>query len=132
MLPVIREIRATGASLRGTAAALNARGIATARGGTWTAVQVTDILNREMRLKTKADKVSEPAAGNSPLGSRWQPRGGWRATGHRRPRPGGIIGGRGAGREWVPPSPPNWKHRASMTNSYNCRHRRRIDWPVAP
>ena len=44
--PVIREIRATGASLRQTAKALNARGISTARGGTWTAVQVTDILRR--------------------------------------------------------------------------------------
>lgn len=46
VLPVIREIRATGASLRQTAAALNARGINTARGGTWAATQVRDILNR--------------------------------------------------------------------------------------
>jgi DNA invertase Pin-like site-specific DNA recombinase len=44
--PVIKEIRATGASLRQTAKALNTRGIPTARGGTWTAVQVTDILRR--------------------------------------------------------------------------------------
>ncbi|MER9217816.1 hypothetical protein NKI48_02620 [Mesorhizobium sp. M0644] len=34
VLPIIREIQATGASMRKTAAALNARGIPTARGGT--------------------------------------------------------------------------------------------------
>jgi hypothetical protein len=34
--PVIREVRASGArSLRGIAAALNARGVRTARGGRW-------------------------------------------------------------------------------------------------
>jgi Recombinase len=49
--PVIREIRAAGASLRQVAAALNARGIATARGGTWAATQVSDILNRETRAQ---------------------------------------------------------------------------------
>jgi Recombinase len=47
VLPVIREIQASGVkSLRGVARALTARGIATARGGTWTPVQVTDILRR--------------------------------------------------------------------------------------
>lgn len=46
VLPIIREIRATGASLRQVAAALNARGISTVRGGTWAATQVRDILNR--------------------------------------------------------------------------------------
>jgi DNA invertase Pin-like site-specific DNA recombinase len=46
VLPIIRDIRATGASLRQIAAALNARGISTARGGTWAATQVRDILNR--------------------------------------------------------------------------------------
>jgi DNA invertase Pin-like site-specific DNA recombinase len=45
--PVIREIQASGvASHRGIARALNARGIATARGGVWTAVQVGSILRR--------------------------------------------------------------------------------------
>ena len=45
--PIIREIRASGvSSLRGIARALNARGVGTARGGVWTAVQVTDILAR--------------------------------------------------------------------------------------
>jgi DNA invertase Pin-like site-specific DNA recombinase len=45
VLPVIREIQASGVkSLRGVA--LAARGIATARGGAWTPVQVTDILRR--------------------------------------------------------------------------------------
>ncbi|WP_164750440.1 MULTISPECIES: recombinase family protein [unclassified Mesorhizobium] len=48
ILPIIRDIRASGIkSLRQIAVALNARGIASARGGTWTAVQVTDIINRQ-------------------------------------------------------------------------------------
>jgi DNA invertase Pin-like site-specific DNA recombinase len=46
VLPIIREIRATGASMRKTAAALNARGIPTARGGQWAATQVSDIIQR--------------------------------------------------------------------------------------
>jgi hypothetical protein len=44
--PIIREIRATGASMRRTATALNTRGIPTARGGVWAATQVSDILKR--------------------------------------------------------------------------------------
>ena len=48
VLPVIREIQASGVkSLRGVARALTARGITTARGGAWTPVQVSDILNRQ-------------------------------------------------------------------------------------
>lgn len=47
VLPVIREVQASGVkSLRGIADALNARGIATARGGKWTAVQIGSILRR--------------------------------------------------------------------------------------
>src|SRR6516165_8724874 len=47
VLPVIREIQRSGIkSLRGIARALAARGIQTARGGEWTAVQVSDILRR--------------------------------------------------------------------------------------
>lgn len=48
VLPIIREIQATGASMRKTAAALNARGIPTARGGTWSATQISDILKRSV------------------------------------------------------------------------------------
>ena len=45
--PIIREIQSSGvASHRGIARALNSRGIATARGGEWTAVQVGAILRR--------------------------------------------------------------------------------------
>jgi hypothetical protein len=45
--PIIREIQSTGvASHRGIARSLNARGVATARGGEWTAVQVGSILQR--------------------------------------------------------------------------------------
>jgi DNA invertase Pin-like site-specific DNA recombinase len=45
--PIIREIQLSGiASHRAIAKALNARGVATARGGQWTAVQVGAILKR--------------------------------------------------------------------------------------
>ncbi len=45
--PIIREIQGSGiASRRAIARALNARGVATARGGQWTAVQVGSILRR--------------------------------------------------------------------------------------
>ena len=45
--PIIREIQLAGsASHRAIARALNARGVATARGGHWTAVQVDSILQR--------------------------------------------------------------------------------------
>jgi DNA invertase Pin-like site-specific DNA recombinase len=45
--PIIREIKSTGvASYRGIARSLNARGVATARGSQWTAVQVGAILRR--------------------------------------------------------------------------------------
>jgi DNA invertase Pin-like site-specific DNA recombinase len=45
--PIIREIQSSGvASNRGIARALKARGVATARGGTWTPVQVAAILQR--------------------------------------------------------------------------------------
>jgi DNA invertase Pin-like site-specific DNA recombinase len=48
--PIIREIQSSGAtSHRGIARALNARGVATARGGQWTAVQVGSILRRSHR-----------------------------------------------------------------------------------
>jgi DNA invertase Pin-like site-specific DNA recombinase len=51
VLPIINEIRASGvSSLRGIARALTARGIRTARGGQWTAVQVGDIVNRPFEL----------------------------------------------------------------------------------
>jgi hypothetical protein len=49
VVPVIRQIRASGAtSLRAIAAALNARGVATARGGQWNATQVMSVLRRAL------------------------------------------------------------------------------------
>ena len=52
MLPVIEQIKASGAtSLRAIAKALNARGIATARGGIWTPVQVTGVQRRASLTK---------------------------------------------------------------------------------
>jgi hypothetical protein len=45
VLPVIKDIRKTGAkSLRAIADALNARGIATPRGGKWYAASVSNVL----------------------------------------------------------------------------------------
>ena len=47
VLPVIREIQSGGVtSHRAVARTLNARGVATARGGQWSAVQVGAILQR--------------------------------------------------------------------------------------
>jgi DNA invertase Pin-like site-specific DNA recombinase len=55
LAPVIREIQSSGVpSHRGIARALNARGVATARGGVWTPVQVGAILRRPDRLTAKA------------------------------------------------------------------------------
>jgi DNA invertase Pin-like site-specific DNA recombinase len=50
IIPLIREIQSSGIkSRRGIARALAARGVPTARGGAWTAVQVSDILRRNQR-----------------------------------------------------------------------------------
>ena len=50
LLPAIREIQRHGAtSLRAIAETLNARGIPTARGGTWSAMQVSNVLQRAQR-----------------------------------------------------------------------------------
>jgi len=47
VLPIIREIQATGAiTLRAIAAELTARKVPTARGGDWAAQQVSNILKR--------------------------------------------------------------------------------------
>jgi hypothetical protein len=47
LLPTIRDIQRHGApSLRAIAETLNARGIPTARGGTWSAMQVSNVLQR--------------------------------------------------------------------------------------
>jgi len=46
-LPIIREAQKAGATtLRQIAAALNARGVATARGGQWHAKSVSNVLER--------------------------------------------------------------------------------------
>ena len=59
VVPIIREIKATGAtSLRAVAAALTARGIATARGGEWNAAQVANVLKRE-RLNNNHNNEGE-------------------------------------------------------------------------
>jgi DNA invertase Pin-like site-specific DNA recombinase len=47
LLPVVREVQAAGAgTLAKIAAALNARGVPTARGGTWAPMQVKRVLDR--------------------------------------------------------------------------------------
>jgi hypothetical protein len=51
VLPVIEQIKASGVtSLRAIAKALNARGVATARGGVWTPVQVTAVILHTQQL----------------------------------------------------------------------------------
>ena len=58
-LPIIREIKATGvSSLLAVAAALTARGLATARGGEWNAAQVANVLKRE-RLNSNQNNEGE-------------------------------------------------------------------------
>jgi DNA invertase Pin-like site-specific DNA recombinase len=50
ILPIIREAQTAGANtLRAVAAALNARGIATARGGAWHPMSVKNMLDRAER-----------------------------------------------------------------------------------
>jgi hypothetical protein len=46
--PIIKEIQASGvSSLRGVARALTARGVPTARGGSWSDVMVAAVLRRQ-------------------------------------------------------------------------------------
>jgi hypothetical protein len=55
VLPIITEAQKSGATtLRAVAAALNARGISTARGGAWHAMSVKNVLDRQ-----KARKASQ-------------------------------------------------------------------------
>jgi DNA invertase Pin-like site-specific DNA recombinase len=59
VLPVIQENQESGVkSLRGIARALAARGIPTARGGEWTAVQVSAILHRRNDWFERSQTVS--------------------------------------------------------------------------
>lgn len=60
VLPHIAPLRDAGESLRNIADALNRRGIATARGGTWAATQVADILKRgNNRMSEQADSKKD-------------------------------------------------------------------------
>lgn len=53
VLPIIREAQKAGAtSLRAVAEALNARGISTARGGSWHATSVKNVLDRQAGART--------------------------------------------------------------------------------
>jgi DNA invertase Pin-like site-specific DNA recombinase len=70
VLPIIEQIRASGAtSLRQIAAALNARGIATARGGMWEAAQVRNILKRSAATPAPfpPDADAEPDEDEGPI-----------------------------------------------------------------
>jgi len=52
ILPIIREAQNAGATtLRALAEALNARGISTARGGSWHAMSVKNVLDRPVARK---------------------------------------------------------------------------------
>lgn len=54
VLPIIRQIAASGASLRQIADELNTRGINTARGGLWYAATVRNIMARQNEIEAKA------------------------------------------------------------------------------
>lgn len=59
VLPIIREAQKAGAStLRDVADALNARGVATARGGRWHATSVKNVLERPAARKTSQGQRS--------------------------------------------------------------------------
>ena len=54
--PIVREVQCSGVrSLRGIAAALNARGVKTARGGRWQATQVQAVLMRSLHTSVQSD-----------------------------------------------------------------------------
>jgi DNA invertase Pin-like site-specific DNA recombinase len=54
ILPIIKEVQKAGATtLRAIAAALNARGVSTARGGSWHAMSVKNVLDRPMAGKSR-------------------------------------------------------------------------------
>ena len=56
----VRELRAAGCeSLRAIAAGLDARGIPTARGGNWSAVQVSRLLGRLRRVQHSRKRTSD-------------------------------------------------------------------------
>jgi DNA invertase Pin-like site-specific DNA recombinase len=58
VLPIIREAQKAGATtLRAVTAALNARGIVTARGGSWHAMSVKNVLDRPLASKTQTAGV---------------------------------------------------------------------------
>ncbi len=50
VLPIIREMRSSGMSLRGVADTLNERGVKTARGGKWQAATVKNVLARTNKM----------------------------------------------------------------------------------
>jgi DNA invertase Pin-like site-specific DNA recombinase len=53
VVPLIEDIRANGiTSLKGIARTLSARGIATRRGGEWTATSVRNVMNRNISDKS--------------------------------------------------------------------------------
>jgi hypothetical protein len=81
--PSFEKSARPGLELRRTAAALDTRGIASRRGGPWTAQQVSDVLRREIGAKPKAQRPPNQMrrlclskghrsarAGGSPLGLR--------------------------------------------------------------
>jgi hypothetical protein len=51
VLLIVRDLQSQGLSLRRIAAALNERGVETARGGTWAATTVRNVLARDIRAE---------------------------------------------------------------------------------
>jgi hypothetical protein len=60
--PIIEQIRASGVqSFRGIARALTARGVKTARGGQWSAAQVSDIVNSVRPVTSVSHGLRQPS-----------------------------------------------------------------------
>jgi hypothetical protein len=60
ILPIIKEVQKAGATtLRAVADALNARGISTARGGSWHAMSVKNVLDRPIAGKPRLGGLSD-------------------------------------------------------------------------
>jgi DNA invertase Pin-like site-specific DNA recombinase len=76
IMPIIDSVRSAGIeTLAGIAAALNARGIKSARGGDWHPASVARVIARAANGERRAFKrTAEPGCGNMDSGDRWDPK----------------------------------------------------------
>jgi DNA invertase Pin-like site-specific DNA recombinase len=73
MLPMINEMRSNGLSMSATAKALTLRGVATRKGGTWSATQVSNVLMRSQHMPSRQSlRRDRKRAGCSTLVARFK------------------------------------------------------------